>query len=299
MEGTSVDTASVQQSLPGTSSASRRVRRRAVTLSLTLDDAGLERALLSLTALARAADPRAVVVASDPAHELPWTELSFLAVDVETTGFIAGRDRVIEIAWVRFERGREVERFSSLLRVDVEIPPVVRRLTGIIPSMLAGKPVFADVAGGLLEALASVDFAVAYNARFDRGFLAAELTRCDRALTEVPWVDPLAFVRGLEANGSVGGKGGMSKGLVDVAHRFGVALPSAHRAENDARATGELLLRLAPRIGAKALTDLVDKQERWTRLEPPPVAPEHRLDDVTAAPTEPPGIGARLLALFR
>lgn len=290
-----MDIASAQPSLPGTATASRRARRRAVTLSLTLDDDALERALRALGDVARQSDPRATITAVDPAHELPWTELSFLAIDVETTGFVAGRDRVIEIAWVRFERGREVERFASLLRVEVEVPHAVRRLTGIIPSMLVGKPAFADVAHGLLEALAGVDFAVAYNARFDRSFLGAELAGCDRVLPELPWVDPLAFVRELERGAA---RSTMPKGLVDVAGRFGVALPAAHRAENDARATGELLLRLAPRIAARTLTDLVDKQERWTRLEPPAVVPAHASDDVGHQPVAP-GFGARLLALFR
>lgn len=284
MEGTPVDIDAVQPSL----AASTPARRRAVTVSLTVDDAALERALAELLHAARKSDGRASIAAVDPARELPWTDLSFVAIDVETTGFIAQRDRVIEIAWVRFERGREVERFSSLLRVDVDVPPAVRRLTGIIPSMLAGKPAFGEVAHGLLAALASVDFAVAYNARFDRSFLAAELACVGLSLPELPWVDPLAFVRHLDSDAA---KGTMPKRLVDVAGRFGVCMPSAHRAENDARATGELLLQLAPRLGARSLAELIDKQQRWTRLPP-----ATRCDAHEGAPVS---FGARVLSLFR
>lgn len=274
-------------------SHARGVRRRAITLSLALDDGALARAIGTIERVVRALDPRASVAVVDPVHELPWTELSFLALDVETTGFVPGPDRVIEVAWVRFDRGRETERFSSLIRADgVDVPDAVRRITGIHPAMLADRPTFAAVAPGLLQSMASVDFVVAYNAPFDRGFLAAELQRMDTSEpapglpAEVPWVDALAFVRDLESQR--GEK--LSKGLVDVARRFGVALPSAHRAENDARATGELLLRLAPRLRARTLADLMDAEARWSRLPLPTNAVEQ---------PDAGGIGSRLLALFR
>lgn len=274
-----------------------RPRRRALTLSLTLDDPALARALGAIERAARGVDPRAHVTVVDPVHELPWTDLSFVAVDVETTGFVPGTDRVIEVAWVRFDRGRESERFSSLLRVDVDVPAAVRRITGIHPGMLADRPRFGEVAHGLLEALASADFAVAYNARFDRSFLAAELQRMDCLLPDVPWVDPLAFVRDLE---TTRGNERLPKGLADVAHRFGVALPGAHRAENDARATGELLLRLAPRLRARTLADLMDTEARWTRMaEQAPRAEAPPRDEHDADTSTTSGFGARLLALFR
>jgi DNA polymerase III epsilon subunit-like protein len=294
MEGTSVDLATSQPALRGTASLGR-ARRRALTLSLTVDDAALERAVRALGDVARAIDGQASIHAVDSMRELVWTELSFLAIDVETTGLLPTNDRVIEVAWVRFDRGREVEHFSSLLYADVDVPLAVRRLTGIIPSMLVGKPTFGDVAQRLFDALCAVDFAVAYNARFDRGFLSAELARDHRALPELPWVDPLAFIRHLE--GRPEHMPALPNGLVDVVRRFGVALPRAHRAENDARATGELLMRLAPSLGVRTLVDLIDKQERWSRLKQPTVTAAHRVDE--RATTPPAGLGARVLALFR
>jgi DNA polymerase III epsilon subunit family exonuclease len=260
---------------------------RTVCLRLRADDADVAALVEEVRTLLLARDPRGSVRVVDPLREQPWTELSFVAVDVETTGFIAGRDRVIEVAWVRFERGREVERFSSLLCVDVDIPEPVRRLTGIHKGMLADKPRFVDVAPGLVDALASADFVVAYNAPFDRGFLSTELRAAGRELPDGPWVDPLAFLRELEDKS-------VPKRLCDAARRFGVENPGAHRAENDARATGELLLRLAPRLPARTLQELLDKQGRWSRLT---AASELSLPPEPAP--EPAGLGARLLSLFR
>ncbi len=250
-----------------------RARRRIAVDVHAGDDAAarLEDALL---ALARAVDPRARIGHAD----VPWTELSFVAVDVETTGFQPDKDRVIELAWVRFEGGREVERFASLVHAPVTVPYPVRRLTGIDNAMLADKPAFEGVAAGLVEALAGADFAVAYNARFDRGFLGSELARAGLAVPDVPWVDPLVFLK--EIDGAGGHK------LTEVARRFDVACPDAHRAESDARTTGRLLLKMAPRLGAHSLAALLDKQARWSRL-PPTTTPEPRT------------LGARLLSLFR
>lgn len=261
-------------------------RRRTLALSLQVDDVDLAALLDDLLALARQRDPAATVAALDPRRDQPWTELSFVAVDVETTGFDPGRDRVIEVAWVRFERGREVERFASLLRVDVDIPEPVRRLTGIHRGMLADKPRFADVGAGLVAALGGADFIVAYNAPFDRGFLAGELGRCGQELPDLPWVDPLAFLRQLEDKHA-------PKRLSDAARRFGVACPDAHRAESDARATGELLLRLAPRLPARTLQELVEKQGRWSRIPVPATDAAGRAEEA------PAGIGKKILSLFR
>ncbi len=186
----------------------------------------------------------APVHGDDQDHDERWRRACFLAVDVETTGLVPQRDRVIEVAWVRFEGGAAVEQRSSLCRIDVPLPRVIRALTRITDEELASAPRFADVAPHLLEALALVDFAVAYNAPFDMGFLRAELERVGAVLPAVRFLDPLAWSRRLNP-GAAGHK------LVDVCRRHGVALDGAHRALADARASGELALRLGAAIKAR------------------------------------------------
>lgn len=261
-------------------------QRRTLTVTLRADDAEVAGLLEELLAAARLRDPLASGRTWDPVRERAWTELSFVSIDVETTGFSPERDRVLELAWVRFEGGRETERFSSLVSVDADIPEAVRRITGIHRGMLADKPRFAALAPGLCEALASADFAVAYNARFDRGFLVAELARAGLELPDIPWVDPLLFLRGLLERGA-------PKRLGDAARFFGVAQEQAHRAESDARTTAQLLLRLAPRLPARTLQELVEKQGRWSRLPEPAVA------SIPSEAQREPSLGHRLRSLFR
>ncbi|MCB5261925.1 MAG: exonuclease domain-containing protein, partial [Candidatus Cloacimonetes bacterium] len=42
--------------------------------------------------------------------------LNFVAIDIETTGLSEQRDEIIEIAAVRFAKGKAAERFVSLVK---------------------------------------------------------------------------------------------------------------------------------------------------------------------------------------
>ncbi len=79
-------------------------------------------------------------------------------------------DRIIEVAAVRVEEGREVLRWSSLINPGRWVSPFITSLTGIDNAMVADAPSFEDIAAQLLELLDGTVL-VAHNARFDHGFL--------------------------------------------------------------------------------------------------------------------------------
>jgi DNA polymerase III epsilon subunit-like protein len=64
---------------------------------------------------------------------------SFVAIDVETTGFDPERDHLIEVAAVRYEEGREVAVLSELIDPGVPIPQRIQNLTGIHPAWYRGS----------------------------------------------------------------------------------------------------------------------------------------------------------------
>ncbi len=105
----------------------------------------------------------------------------YCVLDLETTGANAGTDRITEIAAVRFEHGREVARWSSLVNPGVPIAPFVQGLTGITDALVAQAPPFESCVS---QVLAMLDGAVlvAHNARFDHGFLKNELLRAGHDL---------------------------------------------------------------------------------------------------------------------
>ncbi|MFZ9889278.1 MAG: exonuclease domain-containing protein, partial [Myxococcota bacterium] len=215
-------------------------------LQASLTEERSQALLAQITALLVSHGVEAELRELDPHQQLPWPELRFLALDTETTGLDARDDRIVELSWVTFDRGKERGRFSSLCDPLTSLPAEATAVTGITPEMLQGQPRFDALAPSLLEAISDVDFVVAYHAPFDRGFLAAELRRCGRSLPPTPWIDPLLFVREVD-------RFKPGKRLEDVTRRWGIAHDRPHRALDDAAATGELLLRVASFLPARTL----------------------------------------------
>jgi DNA polymerase-3 subunit epsilon len=179
-------------------------------------------------------------------------ECAFAVVDVETTGMRAGvSDRITEIAVVVVHGSRREVVFDSLINPGRPIPPAICAITRITNDMVRDAPDFADVADHVLAALAGRVF-VAHNARFDWGFVSAELRRARDIALDGPQLCTVRLARRLV-------KGVRSCGLDNLTQHFGFANPARHRAAGDALVTADLLqhlLRLARAEGAATLQDL-------------------------------------------
>lgn len=96
-------------------------------------------------------------------------------IDFETTGMTPAQGaRATEVAIVLLEGECVVDRFDSLMRTGVPIPPFIAQLTGITNAMLDTAPAAEAV---MREAARFVGDApmVAHNAAFDSKFWQAEL----------------------------------------------------------------------------------------------------------------------------
>lgn len=96
-------------------------------------------------------------------------------VDLETTGAIAGRDRITEIGIVLVD-DHGVREWSRLVNPQTRIPLFIEQMTGITNAMAAEAPPFAAVAEQVTDLLDGRLF-IAHNARFDYGFLKNEFQR--------------------------------------------------------------------------------------------------------------------------
>jgi DNA polymerase III epsilon subunit family exonuclease len=190
--------------------------------------------------------------------ESRFLDCPIAVLDVETTGLDPRAERIIEIAIIHMQGGAVVERFSSLVNPEKEVPEEVVKLTGIDPAHLATAPKFADLARDIVGRLAGKVF-VAYNLPFDRAFMTAELGRVGLELPSTHFLDPLVFVRELHRNDG-------SKRLTAVAERLGIPLASAHRAADDAEATGHVLYKLLSRLPER-LGELVMLQQQWEQQQ--------------------------------
>lgn len=182
-----------------------------------------------------------------------WFERSFLALDVETTGLDAASCRVIELGLVPFN-APHLQGMSQLFSINQALPKEIISITGITDDMLENQPQFHEKAEELLNQINQVDFIVAYNAKFDRPFIESELARIDMSLPDVPWIDPYIFIGELDRYKK-------GKKLIDAAQRWGISLENAHRAFDDAKAAGELLIKIGEKISATTLLELSHQQK--------------------------------------
>lgn len=179
-------------------------------------------------------------------------ECAFAVVDVETTGMQpVGDDRITEIAVVVVQGSRREVVFDSLVNPGRSIPGRIQELTGITDAMVQGAPTFRDIADQVVDALAGRVF-VAHNARFDWGFVGAEVKRAKDLALDGPRLCTVRLARRLYRHEP-------SYSLGSLAARFGMEFTARHRAAGDAIVTGMLLEKLlgaAAEKGVRTLHDL-------------------------------------------
>lgn len=160
---------------------------------------------------------------------------SFVVFDIETTGFSAKKDRIIEIGAVRIENGVVTDSFDEFVNPERPIPFKIQNLTGINDSMVRDADTIDKVLPRFLE-FARDAVAVAHNAAFDTGFIAENAGRLNLPYDKTV-VDTLGLGRFLlpELN---------NHKLDTMAAALDVSLENHHRAVDDATATGDIFIKL-------------------------------------------------------
>ena len=151
-------------------------------------------------------------------------ELAYL--DVETTGFDPGRDRIIEVAVIVAKGPEVLDRFSTLVDPGRAIPRDTTMLTGIDDAAVAGAPPMDVVVAQVADVIGQRDV-VAHNASFDREFIAAAAGRAGRRIPGT-WLDSLQLAR-------IALPRLRSHRLRDLAEAFDLP-PASHRAADDTEA---------------------------------------------------------------
>ncbi len=198
----------------------------------------------------------------------PVAELEIVSIDTETTGRNAATDRIVEVAAVIWQHGEVTARHCWLINPSCPIPAEVTAVHGITDDAVKDSPVFADIATELATVLLG-RVPLAYNAEFDRQFIAEEYARARVELGQVPpalrrgieWLDPLVWARELQ-------KYEKSKALGEVCSRLGIALTNAHRATDDAEAAMQILAKFTEDARVpKTYGAFVQEQRRLARIQ--------------------------------
>lgn len=180
---------------------------------------------------------------------------SYVIFDLETTGFSAKNDRIIEIGAVKILKGKIVDRFSEFVNPERLIPYKITELTGITDEMVKNSDNIEIILPKFLE-FCKGSVLVAHNAGFDTGFIK---NNCRRFGLDFDFtiVDTVPLARFLYPE--------LKKVKLNiVAKHLGISLENHHRAIDDAKATCDILLKCFEKLkDEKEIFDLTKLNEEF------------------------------------
>lgn len=156
----------------------------------------------------------------------------YVAVDLEMTGLDPVNDKILEIGACRFENGKITDVYQSLVDPETDIDQVVVDITGITYDMVRDAKKINEVLVEFYEFLGN-DVIAAHNISIDYAFLKQKSAE-NKIKFSAKGVDTLAIARKLLPKEE-------KKTLENLCKIYGIRRENAHRAFDDAKATGELL----------------------------------------------------------
>ncbi|QSX06550.1 PolC-type DNA polymerase III [Sedimentibacter sp. zth1] len=167
--------------------------------------------------------------------------------DIETTGFNARKDHIIEIGAVRIKNRQIVDNFNTLISTNMKLPDKIIELTSITDEMLVGQPTIEDALNSFKEFVGNDAILVAHNANFDVKFIKEKFRSRFNEVYDMPVIDTLELSKALV-------KGIRNYKLNTLTKKFNIILENHHRAVDDAKATAFLLLELYKILEEKEIT---------------------------------------------
>lgn len=208
----------------------------------------------------------------------PLSQVTFVVVDLETTGGSSETCKITEVGAVKVRAGEVLGEFSTLVNPGEPIPAFISVLTGITDAMVAGAPRENAVIPSFLE-FAHGSVLVAHNAPFDIGFLKAAAKRLGAPWPGARVVDTVALARRLVTRDE-----SPNNKLASLAALFGATQTPDHRALHDARATVDVLHALLGRAGSLGVTTLEELAGFTTRVTEMQRRKRHLADNLPSAP---------------
>ncbi len=190
----------------------------------------------------------------------PLHDVTFVVVDLETTGGSPASCAITEIGAVKVRGGEVLGEFATLVNPGQPIPAFIASLTGITDAMVSVSPRIDTVLPAFLE-FARGCVLVAHNAGFDVGFL-----KCDAARLGLAWpghevVDTVRLARHVVTREEV-----RNRKLSTLAAFFRSSTVPNHRALEDARATVDVLHGMLARLGSLGVTSMEELATYTSRV---------------------------------
>jgi DNA polymerase-3 subunit epsilon len=208
----------------------------------------------------------------------PLRDVTFVVVDLETTGGSPASAQITEIGAVKVRGGEILGEFQSLVDPGVPIPPFISVLTGITDTMVASAPRLGGILPAFLEFCGDAVL-VAHNAPFDMGFLKAAC-----AATGQRWPAPKVVDTARLARQVVTRDEAPNCKLGTLARVFHATTVPDHRALSDARATVDVLHALLERLAGHGVHHLEELTTYSSQVAPQQRRKRHLAETLPSAP---------------
>jgi len=165
---------------------------------------------------------------------------TFVCLDCETTGLEADKDRIIEIAAIRFTMEETLGAFETLIDPEIPISETSMAIHHITDQMVSGKPKIADILPDLLKFIGK-SILIGHGIGLDIAFIAnaAKKHQIPCSLGSQPFLDTLRMARLYGES--------PTNSLEKLREHFNIQPEGAHRAMNDVVVNIEVFKYLATR----------------------------------------------------
>lgn len=201
---------------------------------------------------------------------------TFVVFDLETTGFSAEVDRIIEIGAVKIKNGEIVDNFSKFVNPKIPIPFRIEKLTGINDSMVMEAEPIEKILPEFLEFCGDA-IMVAHNAGFDTSFIINNAERLGIKY------DPTIMDTVLLAQFVIPNLHNYK--LDTLCKHLAVSLENHHRAVDDAQATAYIYLKMVKMLEERDIFDL-DKLNEAGKLDDEAIKKLHQYHCIILASSE-------------
>ncbi|AXV42373.1 MULTISPECIES: helicase C-terminal domain-containing protein [Staphylococcus] len=160
---------------------------------------------------------------------------TYAVVDLETTGNQLDYDDIIQIGITFVRQNKIIGTYHSMIRTDLDIPPFIQALTSIEETMLEKAPYFKEIAHDIHQQLQDCVF-VAHNVAFDLNFIKKAFKNCNIKYRPKRVLDTLELFK-------IAFPTDKSYQLSELAEAHDIPLNNAHRADEDATTTAQLMIK--------------------------------------------------------
>lgn len=160
------------------------------------------------------------------------SEEIFVAIDVETTGLSPEANELIEVSAIKYQGGKKVDTFCTLIKPKQRIPSRITDITGITNKMVENSPQVEEIMPRLIQFIGNYPI-VAHNANFDYKFIQ---NYSNNSFSKNKVIDTVAISRRMYPNLP-------NHRLGTIAKQIGIKEDGFHRAEFDCECCAKIFIK--------------------------------------------------------